>query len=125
MDSKVAPYLDYIRAELIKLRAEYVFSAALASNIYDYLKELRGTQEGSKALLNKLVKLPYDQQVEIGKNESALKAEDKHSRIIKQIKEKYGYSRTRNRVVKGDELIKDIANAMNEYEVWELDNNAK
>ena len=61
MDSKVAPYLDYIRAELIKLRAEYVFSAALASNIYDYLKELRGTQEGSKALLNKLVKLPYDQ----------------------------------------------------------------
>ncbi len=59
VDSSVAPYLDYMRAELIKLRAEYVFSAALANSIYEYLTDLRTAHEGSKTILEKLVRFRH------------------------------------------------------------------
>jgi len=55
MDTATLAYFDYVRAELIRLRAEYVFSASLSNSIFEYLKDIRMKKEGSNSFLLKYV----------------------------------------------------------------------
>ena len=57
MDKKIEDYLDYMRGELIMLRAKHVFSANLAKKIFSYLKNARISNETSKLFFKNYVSI--------------------------------------------------------------------